>query len=134
MINAEGDIIFTVLVFTGKTARCLPNEAIRDKYPDFVYEHSVNHWSNHDIQVRLLKKTWQWVVTDFAKRNRVSLAEAELRARCIHFLDCWPVNLTEKLRTEIRQSCPGMTLMYLAAGSTGSKQVSTSNIKCVSRI
>lgn len=123
VINAVGQVIFTVLVFTGKTPRSLPSIETRDKYPQLVYEYSPNHWSNHEIQVRLLKRVYRWVLEDTATDMKISLEEAEKHVKCIHFLDCWPTNLTEKLRQEIRRDCPGMQLLFLAAGSTGSKQV-----------
>ena len=46
----------------------------------------------------------------------------------VHMLDCWPVNLTDKFRGYVRVNCPGLELMFIPAGDTGSKQVNNKDL------
>ncbi len=85
VINGVGQVIFTVVVFAGKTARSLPKVETRERYLQFVYEHSPNHCSNHDIQFRLLKRVYRWTLEDTAADIKISLEEAEKHVKCMHF-------------------------------------------------
>lgn len=52
-----------------------------------------------------------------------------IRTKCVFLQDCWPVNLTDKMRSELREACPGMEILYIPAGYTGQVQVILSLIK-----
>ena len=66
--------------------------------------------------MQLLKRVWEWV----CKWKADNLAG---EPHCVYLLDCWSVNLTEKLRLEVAAACPGMKLRFIPAGATGRFQV-----------
>lgn len=116
-------MIFTLAVFDGKSDRSLPHPEIRANYPHIWCRHSTNHWSNRHIQADCIERAWKWVVADYAKKHNCSLDEAASLAVHVHLIDCWPPNLTDAFRAEVRRRCPGTELMYIAAGATGKDQV-----------
>lgn len=123
VVNGVGQLLFTVMTTAGKTEASMPSAGVRADFEDTMFTVSPNHWSNHDIQVKLLVRTWQWVVADYASDHGCDLDEAAREVKCLHILDCWPVNITDRLRSEVAEKCPGMTLMFVPAGYTGQKQV-----------
>ena len=59
--NATGDSILAVMIFAGRTNSCLPLPQVRDKFPNFYFDVSENHWANIDTKKGILKRAWQWV-------------------------------------------------------------------------
>ena len=68
-------------------------------------------------------RIWNWVVEETARDLECTVDDARGKARCIWLLDCWPVNLTDKFKTVMKQRCPGMDIRYIPAGYTGQVQV-----------
>ncbi|ORY15920.1 hypothetical protein BCR33DRAFT_673482, partial [Rhizoclosmatium globosum] len=124
VINAAGEIIILEQIFMGKTKACLPSKEIRDQFPQFQFNYSHNHWANHHTKVALMKRIYSWVITHYSHVNQCSEKEAQAqKPTCAVLLDCWPVNLTEIFRDEVKEHCPGMILFFIAAGATGLYQV-----------
>ena len=120
--NAAGEIICAVQIFAGKTDASLPLPGVRALYPQIQFYLSHNHWANIDTKKHLIKHVWKWVCDEWAKDGR------DGDPRCIYFLDCWPVNLTEELRNWVKEKCPGMRLRFIPAGGTGKYQVNDTHI------
>jgi hypothetical protein len=116
------------MVFAGKTTRSLPPPAVRAQYPQIIMQVSPNHWANHETKVAFLVKIWEWMVKEKAKDLGVTEEDAAPLTTCIHLLDCWPVNLTQRLRDEIKDKCPGMVLKFIPAGATGRFQINDTHI------
>jgi hypothetical protein len=121
--NAAGGIVCVHQIFKGSTAASLPPEDVRQKFPQFQFAVTPNHWANHPTKIAFVQRIWEWVVTEHMKDFGWSREEAVKKAKCILFLDCWPVNLTAIFRQTIRELCPGMVIMYIPAGYTGQVQV-----------
>jgi hypothetical protein len=117
--SAIGKIIFTHTIFEGLTDDSLPKVSVRNLYPHFEFSTSTNHWSNHDLQMCLLTRTHEWAVSEYMKDHSVDRDEAIKILKYVHFLDCWPVNLTKKLRDQVNNELPCTELMFVPAGYTG---------------
>jgi hypothetical protein len=121
--NAAGQIITALQIWTGKTTTSLPPPAVMERFKGrILFDKSHNHWANHDTKLRLLKNVWAWVCKEW---------EADCLPgdpRCIYLLDCWPVNLTARLREELAAACPGMDLRFIPAGATGTYQVNDTHM------
>ena len=120
--NATGDIILAVMIFAGRTNACLPLPQVRDKFPNFYFDVSENHWANINTKKGILKRAWQWVCNEWARDGLHG------EPKCIYFLDCWPVNLTQELRDWVEEACPGMRLRFIPAGATGKYQVNDTHL------
>ena len=121
--NMAGQVVSVLQIWAGKTATSLPPGIVRERHgPLMRFDMSVNHWANHDTKLRLLKHAWQWVCNEWKKDGLPG------QPRCIYLLDCWPVNLTEKLRNEVAEACPGMILRFIPAGATGKYQVNNTHV------
>ena len=125
--NAAGDIIQVLQIWDGKTNASLPPLNVREEYTckptcRMTFDLSLNHWANHETKVRLLERTWEWVCAQWTKDGLPG------EPRCIYFLDCWPVNLTDRLRDEITTKFPGMRLRFIPAGATGKYQVNDTHL------
>ena len=120
--NAAGEIVHALQIWDGKTDASLPPATVRDKFPNVKFDLSENHWANHDTKTRLLQRNWAWVCAEWAKDGLVG------EPQCIQFLDCWPVNLTEKLRSWVKENCPGMRMRFIPAGATGKFQVNDTHL------
>ena len=131
--NANGEIIRVHMVFAGTTSKSLPDYQIRAKYSHFQYGLSPNHWANHPTKVAFVERIYEWVVNEYMRDNPSWTREYAVRnAKCILLLDCWPVNLTQIFRDTIKESCPGMLILYIPAGYTGSVQVRSCALFCCS--
>ena len=122
VVNAAGDIILTAMIFAGKTNACLPLPQVRDKFPDFYFDVSENHWANIKTKKGILMRAWQYVCNEWARDG------LDGEPKCIYFLDCWPVNLTQELRDWVTETCPGMRLRFIPAGATGKYQVNDTHL------
>jgi hypothetical protein len=121
--NMAGQVVSVLQIWAGKTATSLPPAAVRERHgPLMRFDMSVNHWANHDTKLRLLKHAWQWVCDEWKKDGLPG------QPRCIYLLDCWPVNLTEKLRSWVKENCPGMRMRFIPAGATGKFQVNDTHL------
>ena len=121
--NAAGEVISVHVIFQGKTAQVLPPPATRAEMPLVHFAHTANHWCDHKTKVAWVQHLWAWVVKEWAKDKGLSLEAASKSARALLLLDCWPVNLTALFRTTIAATCPGLDIMFIPAGYTGSVQV-----------
>jgi hypothetical protein len=110
--NGDGQVVKAVQIWTGSTDASLPLLSIRQKFPAILFEHTSNHWANHDTKMNLLAAAWQWVCKEKVKDGSSGPPE------CVYFLDCWPVNLTARLRDEVTARFPGMVLRFIPAGAT----------------
>jgi len=109
------------LITQGKTEAVHPHPAIQAEHSTVMCSHSNNHWSNHDLQCKWMKKGWDLKVAEYVKDGlELVLAQA---ATYIYFLDCWPVNLTKEFRQWVRDNCPGIILLFVPANATGRYQV-----------
>lgn len=123
VMNAAGAIVCILQIWKGKTSTSLPPLAVRERFDGtMMFDLSENHWANHDTKLRLLKRAWAWVVAKWAADKLAG------EPRCIYLLDCWPPNLTERLKSEVAAACPGMTLRFIPAGATGSFQVNDTHL------
>ena len=100
----------------------LPVPAVQALYPKIQVDLSQNHWANIDTKKRLIKRVWKWVCDEWVKDCLAG------EPRCIYFLDCWPVNLTDELRNWVKETCPGMRLRFIPAGGTGKYQVNDTHM------
>ena len=114
---------FAVQIFEGKTDAVLPRESIRTKFSRIKYERSPNHWSNHDIQVRIMKQVWERALRLYMDKYNCEEDQAIEECIAVHFLDCWNVNLTSEFREAIEESCPGLLILYVPANYTGKGNV-----------
>jgi len=129
VINATGKVLLLHLISGGKTAASEPHPSKQDKFKvggdakvPAVCSHTPNHWANHDTQCSWLKACWDRKVAMYQTEDGLTVSEAK-KAPYVHMLDCWPVNLTEKLRGWVRDNLPGCELMFVPAGGTGRYQV-----------
>ena len=121
--TGAGDVLIVEMITSGKTERSMPFIEVRRRHPRMSFKVTSNHWANHDTKVVLMGEIWQKVVAATARDKGISMEAARGVARCFVVLDCWPVNLTDKFKKEVKAACPGMTLMYIPAGATGMWQV-----------
>lgn len=128
--NAVGEVIAVHCIFDGKTERSLPSRSIMNdpKFARYVFSVTDNHWCNHVTKCNFIDKIYRWHLEETAKDLNISLQEARKHVNAVHLLDCWPVNLTDKFREHVRINCPGMELMFIPAGDTGSKQVNDTDM------
>ena len=122
--NAAGAVVFTELIFAGKTSRSLPSPLLRAKFQNIMYQFTPNHWASLATKQAATLRLWDYAVAAKAKELGVTLVEAADRTHIILMLDCWPVNLTSAYRTFVKDKCPGIQLMFVPAGATGKFQVS----------
>lgn len=117
--TANGDVPIVVQIWEGSTDTSLPSAQVREEFKGrILFDQSSNHWANHDTKVPLLKTVWAWVCAKWADMKLPG------EPRCIYLLDCWPVNLTAKLRAEMdAHTTGGMQLLFVPAGATGKYQV-----------
>ena len=120
--NAAGGIVCAVQIFAGRTDASLPLPAVQALYPNIHCDKSDNHWANLDTKKRLLARVWRWVCREWVADG------LEGDPKCIYFLDCWPVNLTQALRDWVTECCPGMRLRFIPAGATGKYQVNDTHL------
>jgi hypothetical protein len=120
-VNALGQVVAVHQIFAGKGQRSLPSASVMDKYPNFKFSVTSNHWANHESKVAYVQHIWKWVVEETARDNAAN--KTSLAPQAVLMLDCWPVNLTKEFRDVIKQSCPGLVLMFVPAGATGRYQV-----------
>jgi hypothetical protein len=121
-IDFTGKVVFTQMITTGKHARAMPSPKVREKFADyFLFQVSANHWSNHDLKLKAIIHMNKRINEAYVKSG-VAPDEANLRPRVL-LLDCWPVNLTDLMKTEVKAHCPGMTLLFIPAGGTGVYQI-----------
>ena len=94
--NSAGEVVVVEQIWAGKTAASLPPESVQEHFKGRMkFDLSLNHWANHDTKLRLLQAAWAWVKKRWAEEGLVG------DPRCIYLLDCWPVNLTERLRDAV---------------------------------
>lgn len=74
-------------------------------------------------QIHLLAEVYKAV----AARWKAEYGEGSA-PRMVMFLDCWPVNLTELFKADIRLKCPGMVLKFIPAGFTGQVQIRNAQV------
>lgn len=55
--NAAGEVLFHHQIFFGKTEASLPSEAVRQKYPNFMFSTSKNHWCNQELKLKEASNT-----------------------------------------------------------------------------
>ena len=122
-VAADGSLIAVHFVFTGSSERSLPSRTVREAYPDGVYHCTRNHWANHETKVAYVVAVYKKVVEKYMATYSWSREYAHKHAASILFLDCWPVNLTQRFRAEIKERCPGLILIYVPAGATSFFQV-----------
>lgn len=121
--NSAGDIVVVEQIWAGKTPTSLPPQSVQEHFKGrMMFDLSLNHWANHDTKLRLLQAAWAWVKKRWAEECLVG------DPRCIYLLDCWPVNLTERLRDAVKLLCPGMQLLFIPAGATGKYQVNDTHM------
>jgi len=111
-------------IFDGSTSASLPEADIQKKYgKSILFAQSKNHWCNHKLKVRLMRRVWEWKTARYLEENPAWSRERAEAAAYVHQVDCWPVNLTALFKKEVKEQCPGIELMYQAAGGTGLHQV-----------
>lgn len=121
--TCAGEVNHGLQIWGGKTDASLPPEAVRLKFNGRIrFDRSANHWANHDTKMRLIMYVWETTV------RRWSEMQLEGDPRCILLLDCWPVNLTQRLRDEVREQCPGMRILFIPAGATGLFQINDTHL------
>jgi hypothetical protein len=113
------------MIFPGKTAASLPShDVLQDPmYKRFLFQYTPNHWCTLQTKVELVVRLYEeWVASKVAAGVERSAA---VGMPCVLLLDCWPVNLSAPFRKAIQEKCPGLIILYLPAGATGSLQVRT---------
>ena len=104
--SAIGKTVFMHNIFEGSTDDSLPKVSVRNLYPHFEFSTSTNHWSNHELQMRLLTQTHEWAVSEYMKDHSVDRDEAIKILKYVHFLDCWPVSLTKNVQGQVQNESP----------------------------
>ena len=125
-VTGAGEIAVVHMIFGGRTTAVLPPLEIRAKYPTIHFAHTENHWCDALTKRAFMKRVWEWKVTRYMLHG-LSRADAE-KAPYIHFLDCWPVNLTEEFRGWVRTECSGVLLRFQPAGGTDKYQVNDTHL------
>jgi hypothetical protein len=126
IINGAGRVIAGVQIWEGKTDRVLPLQRQRDMFASrekrLLFFNTHNHWATHDTKLKMLEYVWQWVNEEWQLQGRRGTA------KCLYFLDCWSVNVTAILRSEVAKRFPGMTLRFIPAKATGKYQINDTHL------
>ena len=127
-VDATGTVTAVHLVYGGKSEKVLPPVDVRDGFPRGVFGYTESHWCNHAEKIKFVEAMYARVVDKYVTIFGWERDFAHARAKSVIFLDCWPVNLTLEFRTELRQKCPGLEIIYIPAGATGLFQVGDTDL------
>jgi hypothetical protein len=126
MIVGDGEVIAGVQIWEGKTDAVLPPAAVRHQYSrsekKLLFFRTHNHWATHETKIAMLRVVWDWTLQQWQQDKM------DGEPRCVYFLDCWSVNLTPKLREEVKLRFPGMRLLFIPARGTGRFQINDTHL------
>ena len=126
MIVGDGEVIAGVQIWEGKTDAVLPPAAVRQQYSrsekKLLFFRTHNHWATHETKIAMLRVVWDWTLQQWQQDKM------DGKPRCVYFLDCWSVNLTPKLREEVKLRFPGMRLLFIPARGTGRFQINDTHL------
>ncbi len=94
--SADGEVIWTEMIFAGLTDRCLPSNSKKGSKDYAMYEKihlhwTDNHWASLGTKKKMAVDLQKHVVTAYAIINANLPAEGQEIPRALWFLDCWYV-------------------------------------------